>query len=292
MALIEWTEDLSLGIPPLDADHKVMIGLINQLDAGFGGGEEHGTIGTILNTLVEYTAVHFLREEMVMDACRYPQLDRHIEKHRELTEQVVDIQCRFFDNRESVTVDELLNFLESWLTDHIRVDDMAFRPHLQGHPDVTAAADAVHPIGMPPGEKQPETDGAAPFDWSVLKVLIVDENQALRTVTRTIMEIVEVAEVRESSSAAGALAQLRHYQPGAIVCGRHVGGMDGIEFTRRVRDTESSPVPETPIVMMIAPGDPDYLKRAETVGVDRCLEKPILARTLVETIAEVVARRT
>ena len=291
MAFIEWTEDLNLGIPEVDADHKVMISLINQLDAGIGDGEAYGTIGSILNTLVEYTALHFLREEMVMDACQYPNMERHIEKHGELNDRVIDIQCRYFDNRESVAVDELLDFLKGWLTNHVLTEDMAYRPHTQGHPDVPAAAAAVHPMGMPPEDEGAEIDGEAGFDWPALKVLIVDENQALRTVTRTIMEIVEVAEVRESSSAAGALAQLRFFQPGAIVCGRQVGGMDGIEFARRVRDAASSPAPETPIVMMIGPGDPDYLERAAAAGVDRCLEKPILARALLETIAEVVAER-
>ena len=288
---IEWTEDLNLGIPLVDADHKVMISLINQLDAGIGDGEAHETIGSILNTLVEYTALHFLREEMVMDACRYPGMEAHIEKHAELTERVVDIQARFFDNRESVAVDELLDFLKGWLTNHVLIEDMAYRAHAQGHPDVGVAATAIHPMGMPP-EKEAEADGDAPFAWGALKVLIVDDNQALRTVTRTIMETAQVAEVRESSSAAGALAQLRFFQPGAVVCGRQVGGMDAIEFARQVRDAASSADPETPIVMMIDPGDSDYVERAEAAGVDRCVEKPIRARALLESIAEVVADRT
>ena len=282
MAFIEWTEAMSVGVPALDADHKILVSLINQLKSVVGDDEEYATLGSVLNTLVDYTAHHFLREERVMEACGYPRLAEHMRQHEALTSRVIDAQCRYIEDREDVVGDDLLTFLKDWLTSHILEEDMAYRRYVEGDEAADKAAATVEAIGRPLAD---EPD--APFDWGTLKVLIVDENQALRTVTRTIMEVVRVAEVRESSSAAGAMEQMRKYLPGAVVCGGRVGGMDGIEFARRVRD-DSSPAAGIPIVMMIGPSEADYVERAEAAGVDRCLQKPIRALTLLETLAEVV----
>ena len=197
---------------------------------------------------------------------------------------MIDIQCRFVDHREAVIGIDLLEFLRDWLVTHILEEDMAFRPYVEENEAAVEAAKSVPAMGTRPEEK-------AAFDWEALKVLIVDGNANRRAVTRTIMEMVHVAEVRESGSGAGALDQLLSFQPGAVVCGGRIGGMDGIEFARRMRDAASNPVHDLPLVMIADPGDGGYRQRAEEAGVDRCLEVPLRALTLLETVAEVVSAR-
>ena len=130
------------------------------------------------------------------------------------------------------------------------------------------------------------------IEWSeAMSVGVAAVDADRRAVTRTIMEMVHVAEVRESASGAGGLDQLLSFQPGAVVCGGRIGGMDGIEFARRMRDAASNPAHDLPLVKIADPGDGGCRQRAEAAGVDRCLEVPLRALTLLETVAEVVSAK-
>ena len=119
MPIIQWTPDFSVGVSSLDTDHKVMISLINQLDDAIKGGEPKETVSRVLDALLDYTNYHFAREETLMAACGYADIEAHKRTHGTLRAQVHDIRNRYRRNVESIHAREVLAFLRNWLSAHI-----------------------------------------------------------------------------------------------------------------------------------------------------------------------------
>lgn len=131
MALFEWRESFSVGCDIIDADHKILISLINQLDDAMETGQARDIVASVLNVLIEYTENHFGREERLMEIGGYPDIVRHKEEHARLTRQVREIRDRLGRGERGVVDEDLLTFLKTWLTGHILGVDMQYRPYIE-----------------------------------------------------------------------------------------------------------------------------------------------------------------
>lgn len=131
MTIIKWKPEMSVGVHALDSDHKLLINLINQLDAAIKDGLGRDTIESVLSTLVDYTCYHFDREEMLMQACGYSDLAKHQTSHEGMKTWVREIKSRFNDSTDDLST-EVLDFLQHWLTDHIMVQDQDYRSVMEG----------------------------------------------------------------------------------------------------------------------------------------------------------------
>lgn len=132
MPLIEWQDSYAIGIDLIDADHKLLVSLINQVHEAREDGQSAEMMGSALNVLIEYTETHFSREEMLMEKGGYPDLGPHKKKHVELTNKVREIVERYNSGDVSALNDELIEFLRTWLTDHILGVDMKYKPYVEG----------------------------------------------------------------------------------------------------------------------------------------------------------------
>jgi hemerythrin len=126
--LLEWTEDLSVGIQEIDEQHKVLVGLLNELDEAIHQKKGREVSGEILNRLVDYTKIHFAVEESLMRILHYPDYDDHKHHHEELLHQVLDLQEKYINGGANITM-ALLHFLKSWLSEHIIKSDKLYTPH-------------------------------------------------------------------------------------------------------------------------------------------------------------------
>lgn len=149
MAYMQWTPSLGVGVAELDEDHKLLIRLIGSLEDAVGYAREEQAIRTVLDTLIEYTVHHFAREEKVMAASGYPDLERHRAEHRELTARVKEVQRRVHGGGASALGPEVMEFLKEWLTNHILKEDMAYRPYAEGNPEAAEAAGTVPKLRLP-----------------------------------------------------------------------------------------------------------------------------------------------
>jgi len=138
---IQWTEELSVGNPSLDTDHKLLLDLVNRLDEAIESGRGREEVGTVLNSLLDYTAYHFAREEALMSASGYPDVATHAHTHQVLRLQVSHIRDRFVANPDSIHDREVLSFLKNWLTSHILGRDKHYAPFLAAKSDAVAAAE-------------------------------------------------------------------------------------------------------------------------------------------------------
>ncbi len=140
--MITWSEAMSVGVPRLDSDHRVLIGLINHLDRATAHRfETRLVVAEVLDALLAYTRFHFEREERVMEACGYPEIDAHRLEHAELTREVVDLIDRFQRDPIAVSHAEMLTFLTDWLNHHILLQDKAYRSVVEGRSEAQEVAE-------------------------------------------------------------------------------------------------------------------------------------------------------
>lgn len=129
MALVTWTDNLSVGVKSIDDQHTVLFNTINDLHAAMMKGQARAKVGELLCTLLVYTRSHFSDEEAIMEKSKYPGLATHRVEHRKLTNKVEGFVRRYQEGDLSVSV-ELADFLSNWLKNHIQQTDKSYRPWL------------------------------------------------------------------------------------------------------------------------------------------------------------------
>ncbi len=132
MALMTWTEKLSVGVGVLDEDHKRLVSLINELYDAMLAGQGKESLGRILDSLVQYTKFHFDREEKLFAETGYPAAAPHKAEHEALTRQVLDVQSKYAGGVTATLSFDVLQFLKTWLLRHIQGTDQKYRAHLNG----------------------------------------------------------------------------------------------------------------------------------------------------------------
>jgi len=143
MPTVSWTSDLSVGVHTIDTDHKLLLSLINQLHDAIEEGQGQDTVGSVLNALLDYTAYHFGREEALMEASGYPDLDQHKKTHADLKAKLTTIRDAHKTDPQSIRDKDVLDFLKTWLAEHIRGKDKQYQPHMEDKADRVEAANAT-----------------------------------------------------------------------------------------------------------------------------------------------------
>lgn len=143
MPAMQWTEKMSVGLKELDDDHKQIIKAINQLEANAGKEARGQVVRQCLLGLRRYAEFHFAREEKVLGVTDFPGLEVQKSEHRDFIEKIRGVSQRFDEDPEDTCAfinDELLTFLRDWLTHHILIEDMAYKPFVERNADASAAA--------------------------------------------------------------------------------------------------------------------------------------------------------
>jgi hemerythrin-like metal-binding protein len=130
MALVKWSDSLSVQDEELDSQHQHLIELLNQLYDAMRSGQGSDVLGTTLEELVDYTKEHFRSEEALCERADYPDLEKHREQHRRLVAQVSDLQDKFQNGSILLSV-EVLQFLQKWVTEHIVQSDSQYAPYIK-----------------------------------------------------------------------------------------------------------------------------------------------------------------
>lgn len=129
MALMMWSDSLSVNIKEIDEQHKKLIGMLNELHDAMKAGKGNDVTGKVLSGLIQYVATHFAHEEKLMTAHAYPDLAKHKTEHELLTKQATDLAKQFQAGKPVLTV-ELMTFLKNWLSNHILGTDKRYGPYL------------------------------------------------------------------------------------------------------------------------------------------------------------------
>ena len=129
MSLITWENKFSVNINEIDEQHKVLIGMINQLHQAMIDGEANKSIEDIITGLSNYTKYHFDAEEKLFENSDYPDTASHKQTHIDFIRKI-SIFKTDFEKKEALLTVDILQFLSSWLKEHILGTDMDYSSFL------------------------------------------------------------------------------------------------------------------------------------------------------------------
>lgn len=121
-----------------------------------------------------------------------------------------------------------------------------------------------------------------------IRVLIVDDNQHMIHVVRTILKGFGVSRAVEARDAIEALQCLREQPIDVVIADYQMEVLDGTEFTRMVRNSKDSADPFVPIIMLTAHSEKSRVTAARDAGVTEFCCKPVTAADLFRKLGAVI----
>jgi hemerythrin len=125
MPLINWTDELSVGVKDIDNQHKKLVDLINLLNDEMRTGNSKNVLEKIFNDLIEYTVKHFSFEENLMQRISYVNFISHKKGHDELAQKVKKFVEDFKTGKIMLSI-EVRDFLKDWILNHIQKVDKLY----------------------------------------------------------------------------------------------------------------------------------------------------------------------
>ena len=132
MDFVTWQDKYSVKIPSIDAQHKKLVAIINELYASMKTGNSKEQLGKTLKELVEYTKYHFSYEEELLEKAGYKDLNEHKEQHKAFVEKIT-ATCKSYDEGKLFMSIDVCNFLQNWLINHIQGTDQKYSQTLLEH---------------------------------------------------------------------------------------------------------------------------------------------------------------
>jgi len=130
MALIEWSEALSVHIAEIDVQHKSLIDYINRLHGSILCGQEIASLPKIFEDLEAYAQEHFATEEKYFERFQYPMAAEHIQEHTDFIRDLGAFKNRH-DQGEIDIAMAMLKFLSDWLLDHLHEKDADYAAYFK-----------------------------------------------------------------------------------------------------------------------------------------------------------------
>lgn len=135
-----WDDSVDLAVPEIDEEHRTLFAVYNAIRIsleGKGEGEDGAVdLKGVCAELLTFTRAHFTREEALMAAHGYPELEAHRKLHGTFLQQIEDIWT--FVRAGGEPDDYLarflvLGFIGKWLKMHTMVVDRQFGAWLKMH---------------------------------------------------------------------------------------------------------------------------------------------------------------
>lgn len=129
---------------------------------------------------------------------------------------------------------------------------------------------------------------AEDFDADRPLVLIIDDNNGMRAYLRSILK--DRYNVSEAADGSQGLEKARREVPKLIVCDVMMPVMDGLEFTRQLK--EDIATSHIPVVLLTARSLPEQREKGYETGADSYLTKPFSGQVLLSRIDNLLRSRT
>ena len=123
-----------------------------------------------------------------------------------------------------------------------------------------------------------------------LQVLLVDDNQHMRAIVAAILKGAGIGRTYEVADGSEALRVLRERSIDLAIVDFNMFPLDGVEFTRLVRNSPDSANPYLPIIMMTGHSEKHRVYEARDAGVTEFVVKPITAKAVFDRIQAVIMR--
>lgn len=129
---IRWEKRFELGIPTIDAQHKKLVDLCNELYLVIVRNKSRATIpgwqealSDALRATVDYVKTHFADEEKLLAAVGYEGLEQQKAQHHGFTMKIAE-SLKTFNKATFQDAIDFVKFLYEWILQHIAVSDKQY----------------------------------------------------------------------------------------------------------------------------------------------------------------------
>lgn len=123
-----------------------------------------------------------------------------------------------------------------------------------------------------------------------LQILVVDDNPHMRAIASAVLRSAGIRTIHEAADGGTALQTLREQAIDLAIVDFKMFPLDGVEFTRMVRNSPDSANPYLPIIMMTGHSAQNRVYEARDAGVTEFVVKPITAKAILDRIQAVIWR--
>lgn len=124
---IKWQDINSVNVAEFDAQHKILVGLVNKLAKI----KDKKNLDGILKELAQYAVYHFRAEGKYFDKFDYPAKDLHIGQHKAFITKLKELEKKH--NNGKLELPELNDFMGQWWIHHINNIDFEYGHFLNQH---------------------------------------------------------------------------------------------------------------------------------------------------------------
>jgi hemerythrin len=133
MAKSLWNDNLSVSIPLIDEQHKMLLKHLAEFSEAVAAHHGASEIAGTLDFLTDYMDFHFKTEEKHMIANSYPGLEAHLVQHVKFTSTLVNLGEDFREEGATASLAEAINtMLINLFLKHIESVDQQFGMFLKG----------------------------------------------------------------------------------------------------------------------------------------------------------------
>lgn len=138
MRLFHWTRAKSVFMTELDAEHRSLYEMGENLHQRWSKGAPLEAMIPSVRALLAAAEEHFAHEERLMRAAHYPLLNWHKRQHETARNASRPLVARI-EAGDRQAVKEMLDFLSGWLKDHLAVADRMMAAALRAFARASAA---------------------------------------------------------------------------------------------------------------------------------------------------------
>jgi len=124
--------------------------------------------------------------------------------------------------------------------------------------------------------------------FETLRVLLVDDNWHMRSIAITLLESFGITQIRDVESGAEGIKVAQAWPADVALVDFKMEPMNGVQFTRTIRNAPNSRNPYLPIIMMTGHSAIVRVMEARDAGVTEFIAKPLSARTLLNRLNSVI----
>ena len=125
MTYFKWNNDFDIGVADMNAQHKILIGIMNEIYNLNQKGATKPELASAIGKLDSYTRFHFRDEEKYMESIGYDDLERHRLIHENLLAELEKHSSDFKKHHNGLSED-FFYFLRYWLSTHIQHIDRKY----------------------------------------------------------------------------------------------------------------------------------------------------------------------